>query len=812
MPQRRFRTAAPLVAVILFSASGESARSKAGPETPVLPSGQTSAASSPTAPGTPPLTDVQLGQVLSDRAKWGNNRLGITDEIPPPWAPISASGGKVGCWGRSYDFLGSLFPRQVTSQKSEILAGPITLVGKIGGRDLVFQTADHQAITPARNQVDLDSVTVAAGVTVRVTSHLEYDGCIKITLSLSPETKPVVLEGLELRIPFKAERALYYHWFEASRDPRLTNAGELPAGGLKSHFKPLLWLGDDDRGLCWFAESPKDWQVADKESVLSVEPGNGATVVRVRMMDRPFALAKPWQTVFGLMATPARPMPPGWRDLMVPLNVTNPWHAWAPGFNNLSGSDDPGTLYPRDPAAMKAWVERTRERGERAPFYPTTEATKVVPYSAVVFWTGKYRDGTPSPEIQVFGPEWSSKPQREGPRPDPVEQIPLKEEYGVCPSSSFAQFYIYQLDRLIDETGIDGLYIDGSWWFCSNKLHGCGYEDDQGKWQPQYNIWAFRELFKRIYCLFYQKHKDPLLFVHTSSWLAIPSLSFAHLMLDGEQYHDPGQKVEDHFMDVVPLDKWRAEHTGKQWGPAPFILPDIPSEFAKGEAATRELLMLTNLHDTGIFPGNLNLRLAMRNYQAKRLFGVADSEFRGYWGDRSWVACDTPGGLVSVYRKPDGSRALLVVGNTSKADGSVAVRPLLEGLKLKGKVDAGVDLETGERVPLEGGALAVPVKGRDFRLVALPFYAPPPITAGDLAASAVAALPNPGFEDDLDGWQVVPVQGNEGSVEADTATKSSGKASCHLHTGPTRRRDHRRQAVPRRLRPPPRCHRPHVLR
>ena len=43
--------------------------------------------------------------------------------------------------------------------------------------------------------------------------------------------------------------------------------------------------------------------------------------------------------------------------------------------------------------------------------------------------------------------------------------------------------------------------------------------------------------------------------------------------------------------------------------------------------------MLTNLHDVGIFPGNFNYRLMMRNYQARRMFGVADCVFKGLLED-----------------------------------------------------------------------------------------------------------------------------------------------------------------------------------
>ncbi|MBI3922810.1 MAG: carbohydrate binding domain-containing protein, partial [Armatimonadetes bacterium] len=577
-------------------------------------------------------------------------------------------------------------------------------------------------------------------------------------------------------------RALYYHWFEITRDPRLTNAGALPKEGLKSHFKPLLWLGDDDRGFCWFCESPKGWQVNDKESTLRVERQKGATVMRITMMDRPFTLDKEWKVVFGLMATPTRPMPKGWRDWLIPLNQSNPWSSWAPGFNNLSGTDDPGTLTPKDPEAMKKWVEQKHVSGDAVPFLPLKEPAKVIPYSQIVFWSGKLRDGMPSPEIKLFGPEWSNVNRPIGPRTEPDEQIPLKEYYWVCPGSSFSQFYLWKINQLIDQTGIDGIYIDGPWNTCSNEQHGCGYRDDKGVLQPEYKIWPFRELLKRVYCLFYEKRKDPIIHHHTSCWLSIPSISFSHIMLDGEQYHDAGQKVEDHFMDIVPLDKWRAEHTGRQWGPAPFILPDIPGQWCVPAAPTRELLMLTNLHDTGIFPAGNNWRLVMRNYQARRMFGVADCEFRGYWGNGNWVKCETPEVCVSIYRKPDASRCLLVVGNTAKSDAVAVVRPNLSGLKLKGGVaTAAVDLETGEKIPIEKGVISLPVKARDFRLVALPFYKSPPITAGDLSASALREIPNSGFEKDMARWSAIPVDGNTGYAVADKETKSSGNASCHLH-------------------------------
>ncbi len=762
----------------------QTAPAEAGEASTAQPQYPTNPAPPPSVSATaaPKLTDEMLGQVIRERAVWENNRLGITDKVPPPWTPMTVNGKQIACWGRSYDYAESLFPKSAKSQGEEFLAGPIVLAATVQGKEILLQKADTQTIAAAPNQVDLDATAAAAGVSVRVKSHVEYDGCVKVELTLSSLDKPVVLDSLELRIPIKPERSRYYHWFEASRAPKLTNAGALPAEGLKSHFKPFLWLGDDDRGFCWFTQSPKGWAIRDKESVLRVERTKDACVIRVHIADRPLVISGQWQTVFGLMATPARPMPAGWRDWLIPLNLSNPWTSWGPGFNNLSGTDDPGTLSPKDPDAMKGCIDQAHKTGFPVARLPMREPMKVTPYSQIVFWPGKLRDGMPSPEIKVFGPEWSNQKRLPGPRMDPDDKIDLKEYYWVCAGSSFAQFYMYKLNQLIDQTGIDGIYLDGAFYWCSNPVHGCGYVDDQGQWQMEFNIWACRDLLKRIYCLFHEKRKTPIIHHHTSCWLCIASLSFCHMMLDGEQYHDAGQKVEDHFMDIVPLDKWRAEHTGRQWGPAPFLLPDIPAQWCKEEAATRELLMLTNLHDTGIFPANQNARLLMRNYQARRLFGVADCEFRGYWGNADWVKSETPECYVSVYRQPDGSRTLLVVGNTSKAAASVVVRPNLAGLKLQGAApNAGVDLETGEKVAIAGGTMTLAVKGRDFRLIALPFYNPPPITAGNLCTTALKQIPNPGFENGLTCWGIGAQEGNTGSVTLDKETKFAGTASCHLH-------------------------------
>jgi hypothetical protein len=72
------------------------------------------------------------------RQPWEGNRIGISDEVLPPWTPIVVAGDKVGVWGRSYRFGLLPMPVSVTARDAEVLAAPITLVGQADGKALVW--------------------------------------------------------------------------------------------------------------------------------------------------------------------------------------------------------------------------------------------------------------------------------------------------------------------------------------------------------------------------------------------------------------------------------------------------------------------------------------------------------------------------------------------------------------------------------------------------------------------------------------------------------------------------------------------------
>ena len=85
-------------------------------------------------------------------------------------------------------------------------------------------------------------------------------------------------------------------------------------------FKALLWLGNEERGLGWFAENNKNWQPAQPNDAMELVHKGDTLILRVRLLDsHPECWSadpesgmysyKPITFGFGLHATPVKPFP-----------------------------------------------------------------------------------------------------------------------------------------------------------------------------------------------------------------------------------------------------------------------------------------------------------------------------------------------------------------------------------------------------------------------------------------------------------------------------------------------------------------------
>lgn len=242
------------------------------------------------------------------RPEWLGSKAGLSDEVPPPWIPVEAGPDTVSVWGRTYRFNRLPFPSSVITRDTEVLARPITLEGRVGGRAITWTPAVTGPAAATPHQATLTVTAEAAALTCRGSVTVEYDGMVRSDFTLTP-TRAVTVESLFLEIPIKPEFAKYlYHW--PGRWGSAYNAGALPETAFATQFKPFFWLGDEWRGLSWFAESDRGFHNADAARVIAIRREADAVVLQVNIIDTPTEIAEPVSYTFGFQATPVKPMSP----------------------------------------------------------------------------------------------------------------------------------------------------------------------------------------------------------------------------------------------------------------------------------------------------------------------------------------------------------------------------------------------------------------------------------------------------------------------------------------------------------------------
>lgn len=273
------------------------------------------------------------------RPAWLGSKAGISDEVLPPWTPLKVSGNQVMPWGRTYAFGKLPFPSSVITRGTDVLAGPIALVARVGGKEVAWQGPDCRVRQAKGNLVKLSTEARGAGLTCQGTVGVEYDGMVRSDFRLVPQGD-VTLEALALEIPIKPQFARYlYHW--PGRWGSAYNAGALPADGYHGPFKPIFWLGDEWRGFCWFSESDRNFFSDGKTNAIDIAREGDRVMLRVNIITAPQPLKQPLDYTFGFEATPVKPMTPDVWDYRIS-------HSGNYGMENQIQGRNATIVYPAD--------------------------------------------------------------------------------------------------------------------------------------------------------------------------------------------------------------------------------------------------------------------------------------------------------------------------------------------------------------------------------------------------------------------------------------------------------------------------------
>ncbi len=609
---------------------------------------------------------------------WKGNRLGMDNVVIPPFTPLTVQGRVVHAVLRRHTMADNGLWSQVNALGEDILSGPMRLEARQGGKAapvsarLTFGRARPTAVTATSNWT-------AGTLHGHMTSVFDYDGCMKVTLDLGP-TGRMPVDALDLVIPLKDNIAPLMH--ACGEGLRSNYAGFVPKGEgtvwtsasasrdqLLGTFLPYLWVGGPERGLVWFASNDRDWLVdpSGKRPALALERHGGTLILRVRLVQTRASWKAPRRIVFGLQATPVKPMPinPDWRLRGVDsgskfdtslLGMSMYWGADLYGvfprgrdyalIDKLAQAEKQGQ---RDDAFFDAYLAHNPDiRAEVNSASAAGHAAAVIPY------TNLRGDITSTPEWVVYQDEW----RRTDFNDRAAGPVAGSIDFSLTPVPSRQDYLLYYYRELLRH-GFDGIYFDN---ICiydnANPITGDGYQRADGQFQPDTDIWQLRALAKRTTGMLYQMGRRNLTMPHMTNAYLIPVFSWTTMDLDWEMQYGGAD-----FQDRFTRDYIRAASLGRQGGNMPVVLPGITDVTDPAKQAwverTRAGVCLT--HEIAVYHAD-PLFVKARNYLYSLGYGTPTCRTFHYWDaapiltvaglDAAWIVFenkDTIAVLVTDY-------------------------------------------------------------------------------------------------------------------------------------------------------------------
>jgi len=247
---------------------------------------------------------------IPERPPWLGSKVGVMgpDEVPPPWTPLEVSGRSVKVWGRTYRLSAWGLPESVVSRGEEILANPVRF--ELGGGKRTLFRGELRLVERHAGKCRFYSEGKFGTLGWRCTATVEFDGMMRFDIELLPQ-KPTRLEGLTLIVPLKSRHAKYLHYWPWGWGKVCTNSFAL-RGPWRFRFRPVIFLSDEERGLCWFSESDEPFDLRKPEEAVEVLPQGKLVLLKVNIFDHTVELSSPWRWTFGLQATPVKSVPVAW--------------------------------------------------------------------------------------------------------------------------------------------------------------------------------------------------------------------------------------------------------------------------------------------------------------------------------------------------------------------------------------------------------------------------------------------------------------------------------------------------------------------
>ena len=680
----------------------------------------------------------------------------LSDEPLPGFQHPRTEAGKVAVLGRTYHFEKNGLPSQIDVMQNEptvggkwekLLAAPITL--QLDGKKITGSNNDRitGSSTSAEISNSLDNI-------FDIKSIIEQDGVIKLNISLKKGVK-ISAGNLRIQVPLRASQATLYHDMTDRvyrRIDRTKNdvayagfgghAGFLPQKKISGDivwqsidcdrvhpgsFNAMIWLGNEDRGFCCFADSDKEFMVDKNQSCFTIERKNSTVILNINLIDRKkFQLPENSGWTIGLLATPAKQMNDTARGTIFPRWATldKPFYKKLTNLRKLQmvGAGDPNftagncAILPQDAARTRKLYENVKD-DKNSGF--------------IEYFCSDYMDWA-MPEFAMYFGEWSAritgtKLNQPSNWFNPYHGFDFAHASWISCRRivpSYLQYRLWCIDQKIKSNGNLGFYEDNMHLrdFFDPAMN-YGYRSPDGSPRVQFDIWSLRDYYRKIAEIYRKNGIENHAGAHASGAMCIPALTYCNYYIDGEQ---PGRYATAQNRDYVDawqdVDYLRAHVLGRQFGIRSIFLSEI---IYRGKTAdldtqqTRAWLAVMLPHDIALWDGSLKERGPVKAWHKiinDLDFFKNNPRLYPYWATGKYKVADHNDKdlFVTLYRQKD--RALAVISNFGE---SRTVEFKLNSNNLQLKPGKAIDMENPDRkdITFNGEKISLDIPRHDYRII-----------------------------------------------------------------------------------------------
>ncbi len=588
-------------------------------------------------------------------ANWWNNNYGNANKVLKPFEPITVDGDKATVTRRVYTLDALGLPRQIVANGGPVLTAPARIVVKIGGQEQVVPTAGTVTYADKKEwRTEFTGTSSVAGIAFTVKGWMEQDGLVNLDLTYSPEKSEAASRGSQVAgqsAPTVLIEDLRVEWPVDGSDgswmqciggvggnyaPRtigavpdgkgqvwdtLKDIGKAGSKMLVGNWENNLWVGNDQRGLCWFGDSDQGWVPNDATPAHSLFRDGKAVVMRNHLINLPkdapaFRLETPRTVNLQYNATPFRHLAKGWRLTQV---------AACNGFSRPDYKFDEDmkkefftilSMPSKDPAKWPYYLEKYKRAadGVAAKTGPFSIGPRLTWFQCNQIALRGYAEKTREPGLyDYFRADW------------------LTEFDGESLNKTYRDYMLYLMNMHVRDGGLTHYYFDISFSRSTPALAaGFGYRLPDGRVQPSSMDGPLREWYKRVWALM--------------------------------QEHDlyPGA-VSGHATHSMPL---RAFPWCDSWLDAEYPIKDAVTVYTKDA-----MIAMSVPHNFGVkidhhshmdprwptmFDAGMGGGGGQFNTPGFRHFGIAagDVEFLGFWRNGKVIKPADKGVLVSAWKRP----------------------------------------------------------------------------------------------------------------------------------------------------------------